>query len=248
MEKVFYILIVIVACLIGLVVLWALFIQAMNNHNQRKLRRRNIDLPTNGGQLARTMLDTEGLVNVEVVKRGFWGSIFLGNIYTSSKKEIRLKRRIYEKNKADCLVTICQLVGLAKLDSENDKSVKFMDKLRFLNLGTWLFVPVILLGIILDAVMHFGGFTITIVFTIVGFVGFFLSFIYALFSAKAISKASTTASKLITDLNILEEKDLAIITKSLKKAKNIYIATVILSTLYIIYYLLKILLILTNKK
>ena len=74
-----------------------------------------------GEEIARTILDKNGLQKIKVSKTG---SILFGNSYSHYFKKVRLRRLTWKKQSVTSLAMAAQKSALAVLDKENDKDMR----------------------------------------------------------------------------------------------------------------------------
>jgi len=192
----------------------------------------------NGKDAARKILDNNGLQHIKI---SVVGSMLFGNSYSHYFKKIRLRRLTVKKNSISSLAMGAQKSALAILDKEGDKDMRtrvILTPITFF--GPFAFVPILLIGILLDIIFfHFTG-VVTIVAAAIGLSFFVLSFVLSLMVLKTEKKAQVRA------LDILDKEGLATadereMMKSLFRLYNIqYVNDLILEFLEIILRVLMI--------
>ena len=203
-----------------------------------KFNRRKNSCGLTGEQIARKILDDNGLEKIRVK---CVGSIMFGNSYSHYFKKVRLRRRTWKKDSVSSLAMAAQKSCLAILDKEKDKDMKTRIVLTPLTIfGPFMFIPLLIVGVILDIVI--AGFTgwITILFAGLGLGFFLLSFVLSLVVLKTEVKAQKRAYEILKENNMVTEDELLML-KELFRLYNIeYVNDVILEFLEIIYRILQI--------
>ena len=195
----------------------------------------------NGKDAARRILDKHGL---EKIKISVVGSILFGNSYSHFFKKIRLRRLTVKKNSISSLAMGAQKSALAILDKEGDKDMKTRIVLTPITFfGPFMFIPIIIIGFILDVIFFSFTGVVTIISAAIGIGFFVLSFILSLMVLKTEVKAQDRALKILEEENLATKEEREMM-KSLFKLYNIeYVNDLILEFLEII---LRILLIVAN--
>src|SRR5574344_1184410 len=164
----------IVAILLIIVSIFALFVQIYLAISYVKYNRKKNSIGLTGEKIARKMLDDAGLENIAVKASG---SMLFGNSYSHYFKKVRLRRLTWKKNSISSLAMASQKSCLAILDKENDPDMRTRVKLTpFIYLGPIAFIPLIIIGIIIDYfVLKSNTATCTLVLTSLGFVFYIIS-------------------------------------------------------------------------
>ncbi len=116
----------IVGSLITVMAIISLLVSLCLSIKYIKYNRRKNSLGETGEQIARRILDMNGLQNVKVSPVG---SIMFGNSYSHYFKRVRLRRRTYKKASVSSLAMAVQKSALAVLDKENDPDMMKRNKL-----------------------------------------------------------------------------------------------------------------------
>lgn len=113
-----------------------------------KYNRRQNSAGKTGEQIARTILDRNGLGKIKVSKTG---SILFGNSYSHYFKKVRLRRLTWKKQSVTSLAMAAQKSALAVLDKENDADMRTRVRLTpIIYFGPLAFVPMVIIGALLD--------------------------------------------------------------------------------------------------
>lgn len=231
----------IVAALIIVVGLFSLIISIWLSIKYIVYNRTMNKAGINGKDAARRILDKHGL---EKIKISVVGSILFGNSYSHFFKKIRLRRLTVKKNSISSLAMGAQKSALAILDKEGDKDMKTRIVLTPITFfGPFMFIPIIIIGFILDVIFFSFTGVVTIISAAIGIGFFVLSFILSLMVLKTEVKAQDRALKILEEENLATKEEREMM-KSLFKLYNIeYVNDLILEFLEII---LRILLIVAN--
>ena len=117
-----------------------------------------------GEQAARRILDSHGCQDIRV---SCVGSILFGNSYSHWFKKVRLRRLTYRKTSITSLAMAAQKSSLAILDREGDKQMRTRVYLNpIIIFGPIAFIPLIVIGVLLDYLLFNSTGKITIVFAI----------------------------------------------------------------------------------
>ena len=226
----------IVACLIVVVALVSVVVSIWLSIKYVIYNRTMNKAGINGEQTARKILDDNGLNHIRV---SVVGSFMFGNSYSHFFKKVRLRRWTVKKNSISSMAMGAQKSSLAILDKEGDKDMKTRIILTpFIYFGPLMFIPIILVGVLLDVLLfNFTG-VATIISLALGFLFYILSFVMSLMVLKTEVKAQTKALEILEKENLAtaEERDMM---KNLFKLYNIqYVNDLILEFLELILRIL----------
>jgi len=192
-------------------------------------------------QVAEEALQKAGLEHIKVKQAGFFRSLFFGNCYSITKKTIFLRRNIADKATVTAVGLALQKVGIAKLCEEGNTMTRTRNVMQILSLfGPVLFIPVVLLGFVLDIVLFhiFGVFSI--IGIIVGLILVLSGLISTLLSLPVEKKANDAALKIIDETNILTAEEREIIEDVFKAYIIAYVCDFIIAILRIVQIVLEI--------
>jgi len=228
----------IVGCLILIVALVSVVISIWLAIKYVKYNRTANKAGINGEQTARRILDNNDLNHIKV---SVVGSFMFGNSYSHFFKKVRLRRWTVKKNSVSSMAMGAQKSCLAILDKEGDKDMKTRIILTpFIYFGPLMFLPLIIVGIVLDIIFfNFNG-VITIIASSLGLLFYVASFVMSLMVLKTEVKAQNKAMEILEkdDLATLEEREMM---KSLFKLYNIqYVNDLILEFLELLLRILMI--------
>lgn len=232
------ILICVVGALIALVSIFSIGVAIYLLISYVKYNRQNNSCLLSGEEVARKLLDDNNLQHIKIKTSG---SILFGNSYSHYFKKIRLRRLTIKKKSLTSLAMASQKVSLAILDSENDEDMR--KRVRYTPIvffGPYAFIPILILGIILDIIFfNFTG-IITLLALCIGVFIFVLSFVFNFIELKTEKKAQKRAIEILQKENLANDDEIEKI-KQLYKLYNIeYINNIVLSILEIIYNILRI--------
>ena len=229
----------IVSILIFFVGIFSLVISIWLAVKYVKYNRRQNSAGLSGMDVARRILDSNGLSHIEVKRTG---SLFFGNSYSHHFKKVRLRSFIRHETSLTSIGIGAQKAALAILDKEGDadmkKRIRMIPMMAF---GPFAFIPLIAAGVALDYYVFNGNsVTCTIVFGSLGILFYGYSIILSLLTLKTEKKAQNKAYDILKcDYKITEDELSAL--KELFRLYNIqYVNDIILSSLEVLYIALKI--------
>ena len=154
-----------------------------------------------GEQIARTILDRNGLGKIKVSKTG---SILFGNSYSHYFKKVRLRRLTWKKRSVTSLAMAAQKSALAVLDKENDADMRTRVRLTpLIYFGPIAFVPMVVIGVLLDVLLSTGF--CGILFTVLGLGFYLLSFVMSILVLKTEKKAQKRAYEIMKEEGLATE-------------------------------------------
>ena len=223
-------LIVIVGIVSCLVSLWLVI-------KYYRFNRRANSLGLTGIEVARKILDDNGLQHIKVKRTG---SLLFGNSYSHYFKKVRLRGFIRHETSLTSMGMGAQKAALAILDKEGDPDMKKRIRLvPLVTFGPFAFIPLILVGAALDYFVFNGGGVCTLALGGLGLIFYVYSIILSVMTLKTEKKAQNKAYDILRDYNVKEEELTAL--KELFRLYNIqYINDIILSSLELIYTALEI--------
>ena len=236
---------VIVGALIVLVSIFAFCVSIYLTLSYIKYNRKKNSSGVTGEEACRKILDDNDLTNIKITKNG---SILFGNSYSHYFKRVRLRRLTYRKKSITSLAMASQKASLAILDKEGDEDMKKRIKLTPLVVfGPFAFIPILLIGLVLDVLFFNCEGYITIISIVLGFVIFICAFVCAFMEIKTEKKAQIRAIQILEEDGLATEDERKMI-KQLFKLYNIeYINNFVLAILEVIYDILKLLLSIATK-
>ena len=203
-----------------------------------RFNRRGNSLGLTGVEIARKILDDNGLEHIKVKRTG---SILFGNSYSHYFKKVRLRRFIRHEASLTSVGIGAQKAALAILDKEGDPDMKKRIRLvPLITIGPFAFIPLVAVGVILDMFVFNGSGWCTIALGAVGLLFYAYSIVLSVMTLKTEKKAQSRAYDILeNDYHITPEELSAL--KELFRLYNIqYINDIILSSLELIYTALEI--------
>lgn len=241
MESGLELAIMIVSGIIVVALIVALIVQIVLIFKYKKFNKTPLQNGLTSQQAARSLLDANGLENVQIKKLGFFRRILLfGNHYSVMKKTIFLRKNILDSSSVTAVGIATQKACLAIQHKNKDKNFIFRYVLQILTLFTpLLFYLSIVIGLIIDIVTQFTGIPTTIgLFVGIGF--YLLVFVLQIVNIKVEKKANEQAVEILRSSNIFTEQEIDRFKELLKLYIVADIMVLILSILKLILQILKI--------
>ena len=189
-----------------------------------------------GEQIARKILDHHELGHIKVSKTG---SIMFGNSYSHYFKKVRLRRLTWKKQSVTSLAMAAQKSALAVLDKENDKDMRTRIRLTpLIYFGPIAFVPMVIVGVLLDVLLSTGF--CGILFTVLGLGFYLLSFVMSILVLKTEKKAQKRAYEIMKEEGLATEEELESCKKLFRLYNIEYINDMVIALLELIYRVLQI--------
>ena len=189
-----------------------------------------------GEQIARKILDHHELGHIKVSKTG---SIMFGNSYSHYFKKVRLRRLTWQKRSVTSLAMAAQKSALAVLDKENDADMRTRVRLTpLIYFGPIAFVPMVVIGVLLDVLLSTGF--CGILFTVLGLGFYLLSFVMSILVLKTEKKAQKRAYEIMKDEGLATKEELEMCKKLFRLYNIEYINDMVISLLELIYRVLQI--------
>ncbi|MBO7525748.1 MAG: zinc metallopeptidase [Clostridia bacterium] len=232
------VLMIIVLALIALVTLFSAGVSIYLAIKYVKFNRRKNSRGMTGVEVARKILDDNGLQNIKVKTVG---SMLFGNSYSHYFKKVRLRRMTRNKTSVTAMAMGSQKAALAVLDKEGDpdmqKRVKLVPLITF---GPFAFIPLIIVGVIIDLLLFNASGVCTVIFSAVGVLFFVFSLVLSVMTLKTEIKAQNRAYELLKQGDLATDEEIEMM-KELFKLYNIqYVNDIILAALELIYRILQI--------
>ena len=228
----------IVGLLISIVGIYSLVVSVWLMVKYVKFNRRNNSAGLTGQEVARRILDANGLNHIAVKATG---SLFFGNSYSHFFKKVRLRRLTRHERSLTSLGMGAQKASLAILDKEGDTDMKKRIRLYpLITFGPFAFVPLILIGALLDYFIFNQSGIMTLIFAGVGFLFYVYAIVLSVLTLKTEKKAQEKAYSILEKENLATAGELDSL-KELFHLYNVqYINDIILSSLELIYVALEI--------
>lgn len=234
----FDIALIIVGLIIASVGAYALVVSVWLMVKYVKYNRKQNSAGLTGQEVARKILDDNGLNHIKVKATG---SLLFGNSYSHYFKKVRLRRLTRHEHSLTSLGMGAQKASLAILDKEGDADMKKRIRLYpIITFGPFAFIPLIAIGALLDYfVFNQTGIT-TLVLGAVGLLFYIYAIVLSVLTLKTEKKAQEKAYEILRDNNLATEEELVEL-KELFHLYNIqYINDIILASLELLYTILQI--------
>ena len=229
-----------VVCALLLVVsIFALFVSIYLAIRYARYNRKMNSCGLTGQQIARSILDQNGLQRIKVSKTG---SILLGNSYSHYFKKVRLRRLTWKKQSVTSLAMAAQKSALAVLDKENDPDMRSRVRMTpIIYIGPLAFVPMVIIGALLDLyVFKTGSGMYTIILTAIALVFYILSFVMSLLVLKTEKKAQQRAYDIMKESGMATDEELVMCRKLFRLYNIEYVNDMVIALLELIYRVLQI--------
>jgi Zn-dependent membrane protease YugP len=235
----FEIALAVVGLLIAIVGIYSLIVSVWLMIKYVKFNRKKNSAGLTGQEVARKILDANGLNHIGVKVTG---SIMFGNSYSHFFKKVRLRRFTRHERSLTSLGMGAQKASLAILDKEGDPDM--MKRIRLypiITFGPVAFIPLIAIGAVLDYfVFNQTGIT-TLVFGGLGLVFYAYAIVLSVLTLKTEKKAQERAYSILEEENLVTADELSSL-KELFHLYNVqYINDIILASLELLYLALEIL-------
>lgn len=228
----------IVGGLITIVGFVSLFISLWLVIKYYKYNRRQNSLGLTGIEIARKVLDDNGLEDIKVKKTG---SLLFGNSYSHYFKHVRLRSFIRHATSITAMGMGAQKAALAILDKEGDPDMKKRIRLvPIMTFGPFACIPLVVIGALIDYFILNSSGIFTYIFGAIGLLFFGYSIVLSVLTLKTEKKAQEKAYEILErDYNVTQEELTAL--KELFRLYNIqYVNDIILSALELLYTILEI--------
>ncbi len=204
--------VVVVAALIVIISAFALMVAIWLSISYTKYNHQKNSIGKTGGDIARQVLDDQGLAKLKVVSSG---SVLLGNSYSHLFRKIRLRRRLWSSDSVAALAAAVQVPCLAVLSDRDDADMKSRRRVTpLICLGPWALIPLMLVGWIVDLFTSASGWWV-IGSTVLAIFLYLLSLVLAFGALKTEKRAQSMALDLMAD-------DALATTEELDQCKKLY--------------------------
>ena len=231
---IFDIALMVLCCLIAIIGLVSLGVSVWLLFKYIKYNRTKNSSGLSGQQVARKILDDNGLSNIGVKTTG---SILFGNSYSHYFKKVRLRRFTRHETSLTSLGMGAQKAALAILDKEGDSDMKKRIRLvPIITFGPFAFIPLIAIGALLDYfVFNMSGISV-LIFGALGLLFYVYALVLSILTLKTEKKAQEKAYQILKDGCLVTEDELVKI-KELFHLYNVqYVNDIILSVLEVLYF------------
>ena len=229
---------IVVGILITIVSLVSCVISIWLFRRYRRFNKQENSLGKTGTQIAREILDNNGLQHIQVKRTG---SLFFGNSYSHYFKKVRLRSFIRHENSLTSVGMGAQKAALAILDKENDPDMrKRIRMVPLITFGPFAFIPLIVIGALLDFYVFNESGVCTIALGSLGVLFYAYAVLWSVRTLKTERKAQQRAYEILREDYRITDSELADL-KDLFHLYNVqYINDIILSSLELLYTILKV--------
>lgn len=229
----FEIALAIVGGMIAIVGIYALIVSVWLMVKYVKFNRRYNNAGLTGEEVARRILDDNDLYDIDVKVTG---SLLFGNSYSHYFKKVRLRRFTRHERSLTSLGMGAQKASLAILDKEGDPDMRKRIRLfPLITFGPFAFIPLIIIGGLLDYFVFNQTGVITLVLGGIGLLFYVYSIVLSVLTLKTEKKAQEKAYQILEEQNLATQDEL----RSLKELFHLYnvqyINDIILSSLELLY-------------
>lgn len=217
----------------------ALIVSIFLGISYAKYNRKENSCKKTGEQVARSILDQNGLQHIKVSKSG---SILFGNSYSHYFKKVRLRRLTWQKTSVTSLAMAAQKSSLAIMDKQGDSDMKARVCMTpFIYFGPLAFVPLIIIGAVLDVIVfnNTSG-TCIIIASVFGLILYLVSFIMSILVLKTEKKAQDKALQIMRTSSLATSEEIEMCKKLFRLYNIEYINDMVIALLELIYRVLQI--------
>ena len=229
---------VVVGSLVALCSLFSLGVSIWLAVKYAKFNRRQNSAGLTGQEVARQILDENGLGHIGVKATG---SLLFGNSYSHYFKKVRLRGFIRHETSLTSMGMGAQKAALAILDKEGDEDMKKRVRLvPLVTFGPFAFIPLLLIGGFLDFFVFNTSGVCTLALGAIGLLFYIYAIVLSVLTLKTEKKAQNRAYEILErDYHVTSDELSAL--KELFHLYNIqYVNDIILSSLELLYTLLEI--------
>ena len=157
--------------------------------------------------------------------------------YNPKDQTLNLSQDVYNSSSIASLGVSAHEVGHAIQDANNYKPLKFRAfMVPVVNIGSYLALPLAVIGAILtwiSSLSQFGEFLL-----LLGIIAYSLTAFFALITLPVEINASNRAKKMLAETGVLDEKELKGASKVLNAAAWTYVASLAISLLYLLRFII----------
>lgn len=244
----FVTIIIVIAVLVAVLELVALILNGVAAAKSRKAKKTMSANGLDGQTVARNLLDNMGMQDVVVKQGGFFRTMMYGDYYNAKTKTIYLRKSMFEGKSVRAVSTAVLNVVYAEYHKNGDKKFTRRAKMQpFALLAPYMFVPLFLVGLIVDLVTAQTIGLATAIFTIVGFAYYLFAMVWFFVNIPAEKQAMNRALEVIKTTSLLNENEYDMVDGLYKSMIVAEIANMILAIVYFIEYLIKLIGLVTKK-
>ena len=215
-------------------IIFAVYAQSKVNTNFNKYKQINYSQTKPVHEKARFFLDAMGMTDVKVTRT----SGFLTDHYNPKTGTVALSDEVYNSTSIASLGIACHEIGHVLQHKQGYKLMKLRNWLiPIINIGSFLMWPLVILGLILEFTQYFYTGKVLI---IIGIVIFGLSVLFSALTLPIEKDASKRAYKMLVETGELTEEEGKGVKAVLDSAALTYVASLLVSILSFIRFVLAI--------
>ena len=244
----FVAIIIVIAVFVAILEIVALVLNAIAVSKSRRATKTENANGLDGATVARNLLDNMGMNDDSVKKGGFFRTMFYGDYYNAKTKTIYLRKKVIEGKSVRSISTAVLNVVYAEYHKNGDK--KFIRRAKMqplVLLAPFMFIPLFLIGLVIDIATTKTIGIATAVLTLIGFAYYLFAMIWFFVNVPVEKQATKRALEVIKTTSLLNEDEYAMVESLYKYMVIAEIANMILAILYFIEYLIKIIALFTKK-
>ena len=217
-------------------IIFAVYAQGKVNASFNKFKRVDYSQTKPVSEKARFFLDAMGMYDIKVVKtKGH-----LTDHYNPKTETIALSEEVYDSTSIASLGIACHEIGHALQKKQGYALMKFRTFLiPFINIGSFFMWPLVILGIMLEFLQYTN---VGKIFLITGVVIFGLSVLFSALTLPIEKDASRRAYKMLVETGELTQEEGQGVKEVLDSAALTYVASLLISILSFIRFVLSIIL------
>lgn len=210
----------------------------------RRMRRVDIANGHTVSESVRIFLDSNGMSDVKIETAGFWNGLFFGNHYSVKKNTFFIRKRQMDTKRLVNVTDSVQRAAKAMNYRNGTKGEKRLIRFQtFIPLLPYLVIPIILIGVLVDAVIFKfdNNALVTLIFLVAALFYFIFAAVIMFMTIKVEKKANEKALVLMGNSNFLTAEETEKVKSIFKWRIISYIANFIIALIRVIQLLLKIL-------
>ncbi len=209
-----------------------------------KANKVGISCEMSGLEAARYVLDQSGLQHVKVRRAGFIREGLFGNYYNVLTKTIYLRSwlgKIDKKRTVTAVALGVQKAALARMCEEGDRQAQVRGSLSLLGIfGPVLFIPVVLIGALIDVMLMNSITAISYISMAAGFLLLVAGFIVTMLNIPVEKRANALALRMMGEYGLASDEELQMMKEVFDAYILSYIAQFILQVLRVVQWVLEI--------
>lgn len=219
------------------VLLWSIYVSYKVNANFRRFSKVNSKRGLPAHIVARQILDSEGLTNVQISRcRGS-----LTDHYDPRTNTVVLSDSVYDSASIAAIGVAAHEVGHAIQHARNYVPVKIRGALvPVLNISSKLIIPALIVNIFLTFFLPINSPIPMIIYYVI-FGVYALNMLFSLVTLPCEFNASARAKEILGDMAILDDEELKCVSKVLRSAAMTYVASFVMTLVQLARILLIIL-------